>query len=123
MCQKYNENCVAYTGTHDNDTILGWADSADAAEVAFAMDYLHATDRDSLRVEMMRAALASVADTCILTAQDLCGLGGEARMNTPSTVGDNWSWRLTADALTPQATEWLRENTRLYGRIPGGESE
>lgn len=114
---RYDKNCVVYTGTHDNDTILGWADSADAAEVAFAMDYLHATDRDSLRVNMMRAALASVADTCILTAQDLCGLGGEARMNVPSTVGDNWSWRLTADALTPQAAEWLLNNTRLYGRL------
>ena len=113
---RYDKNCVVYTGTHDNDTILGWADTADAAEVAFAMEYLHATDRDSLRIEMMRAALASVADTCILTAQDLCGLGGEARMNVPSTVGGNWSWRLTADALTPQAAEWLLNNTRLYGR-------
>ncbi len=113
---RYDENCVVYTGTHDNDTILGWADTADEAEVAFAMDYLHATDCDSLRINMMRAALASVAETCILPIQDVCGLGGEARMNVPATVGDNWSWRLTADQLTPQAAEWLLDNTRLYGR-------
>ena len=113
---RHKRNCVVYTGTHDNDTILGWADSTDEKEVAFAMDYLHATDRDSLRLSMMSAALASVADTCILTAQDVCGLGGEARMNVPSTVGDNWSWRLVAEQLTPQATAWLAENTRLYGR-------
>ena len=119
---RYDKNCVVYTGTHDNDTILGWADSADEDELTFAMDYLHATDRDSLRKNMMRAALASVANTCILTAQDVCGLGNEARMNVPSTVGDNWSWRLTADALTTQATDWLRENTRLYGRLLNKEN-
>ena len=113
---RYHKNCVVYTGTHDNNTILGWADTADEEEVAFAMAYLHATDRDSLRENMMCAALASTANTCILTAQDICGLGGEARMNVPSTVGDNWSWRLTADKLTPQVAEWLLENTRLYGR-------
>ena len=113
---RYKENCVVYTGTHDNDTILGWADTANKAEVAFAMDYLHATDRDSLRVNMLRAALSSVAETCILPIQDVCGLGSEARMNVPATVGDNWSWRLTADQLTPQAAEWLLDNTRLYGR-------
>ncbi len=113
---RYKKNCVVYTGTHDNDTILGWADTADEQELAFAMDYLQATDRDSLRLNMMRAALASVAETCILPIQDVCGLGGEARMNVPATVGDNWSWRLTAEQLTPQAAEWLLEQTRLYGR-------
>lgn len=113
---RYPKNCVVYTGTHDNDTILGWADTAGEDELAFAMAYLHATDRDSLRENMMRAALASTANTCILTAQDICGLGGEARMNVPATVGDNWSWRLTADKLTPQVADWLLENTRLYGR-------
>ena len=114
----YDKNCVVYTGTHDNDTILGWADTAPAADLTFAMEYLQAQNRNQLRENMMRAALASTADTCILTMQDLCALGSETRMNTPSTVGDNWTWRLTADQLTPPIAAWLLENTRLYGRAP-----
>ncbi len=113
---RYPKNTVVYTGTHDNDTVLGWADSLSAGELAFALRYLK-TDRDGLREAMLCAALASVANTCILTMQDLCALGSEARMNTPSTVGtQNWGWRLTADRLTPAITAWLLENTRLYGR-------
>lgn len=114
----YDKNCVVYTGTHDNDTILGWADNAPRDEVAFAMAYLRATDSEELRENMMRAAMSSAANTCILTMQDLCALGSEARMNTPSTVGGNWSWRVTADRLTPQAAQWLYKHTRLYGRLP-----
>ena len=119
----YDKNCVVYTGTHDNDTILGWADSAPRAEVKFAMDYLGATDRDGLRESMMRAAMASAANTCVLTMQDVCALDSRARMNTPSTVGGNWSWRLRAEQLTPQAAQWLYEQTRLYGRLPDAKEE
>ena len=120
---RYDKNCVVYTGTHDNDTILGWADSADEEEVAFAMNYLCATDRDSLRENMLCAAMKSVANTCILTLQDLCALGSEARMNTPSTVGGNWSWRMRAESLTPQVVQWLYKHTRLYGRLPDGHTK
>ncbi len=114
---RHTKNCVVYTGTHDNDTVLGWLDTAAEEEIAFAMHYLQADNRDELRPAMMRAALASVANTCILTMQDLCALGGEARMNTPSTVSENnWAWRLTAEQITPDIAAWLLENTRLYGR-------
>ncbi len=113
----YPKNCVVYTGTHDNDTVLGWIAHADPGELAFAQRYLAATDHDDLREKMLTAALASVANTCILPVQDLCALGSEARMNTPSTVGkDNWAWRLTAQQLTPDIAAWLYEKTRLYGR-------
>ncbi len=115
--QYYSKNCVVYTGTHDNDTVRGWVDSADPKEVVFARQYLGVQDGEDLREKLLVAALASVANTCILTVQDLCGLGSEARMNTPSTVGaDNWSWRLTADQITPKIVTWLNEKTRLYGR-------
>ena len=87
------------------------------------MDYLGATDRDGLRESMMRAAMASAANTCVLTMQDVCALDSRARMNTPSTVGGNWSWRLRAEQLTPQAAQWLYEQTRLYGRLPDAKEE
>ena len=67
---------------------------------------------------MMRAAMASVCDICILTMQDLLGLGAEARMNTPSTVGENWRWRARAEQITPEIADRLAELTRLYGRAP-----
>ncbi len=115
----YPKNSVVYTGTHDNDTILGWAAALSDEERAFAQRYLHADDHN-LRERMLCAALGSVANTCILTMQDLCALASEARMNTPSTVSRaNWAWRLTADQLTPAIAVWLYENTRLYGRLSG----
>lgn len=114
--EHYEKNCVVYTGTHDNDTILGWAQHAPKAEIDFAKQYLDITRRDGLRKAMMSAAMKSVADTCILTIQDVCALGGDARMNVPSTVGGNWSWRLRPDQLTATAAAWLKKHTRLTNR-------
>ncbi len=114
----YPRNSVVYTGTHDNDTLRGWLDTLSDGERTFAAHYLRTDSHDKLHERVLTAALASVSNTCILTMQDLCGLGSEARMNTPSTVGDtNWTWRLTADRLTPDIATWLYDNTRLYGRL------
>lgn len=112
----YKKNCVVYTGTHDNDTLLGWARSASKHEIAFAKEYLGVPRRDALRRAMMQAAMQSKADTCILTIQDVCALGSSARMNIPSTVGGNWSWRLRPDQLTATAAAWLKKYTRLTNR-------
>ena len=114
----YHHNSVVYTGTHDNDTIRGWIGETKEADLAFAMDYLQAADEEQLPAQMMRAAMASVCDICILTMQDLLGLGAEARMNTPSTVGENWRWRARAEQITPEIADRLAELTRLYGRAP-----
>ncbi len=115
---RYPQNSIVYTGTHDNDTVRGWQTTLGDGERTFAMHYLHAATPDDLPERMLCAALSSVSNTCILTMQDLCSLGSEARMNTPSTVGDgNWTWRLTADKLTPEVTAWLYHHTRLYGRL------
>ena len=114
----YHHNSVVYTGTHDNDTIRGWIGETKEADLAFAMDYLQAADEEQLPTQMMRAAMASVCDICILTMQDLLGLGAEARMNTPSTVGENWRWRARAEQITPEIADRLAELTRLYGRAP-----
>ncbi|WP_039924954.1 4-alpha-glucanotransferase [Treponema sp. JC4] len=113
---RYGHNSVVYTGTHDNDTILGWCKSAGADDVAFAKKYLRAESDDELRQEMMISALSCVANTCILCMQDLIGLDGSARMNIPSTVGNNWKWRASEDQITDKQFEFLGYYTRLFGR-------
>lgn len=117
---NYDRHCVVYTGTHDNDTVLGWARTAAPADVAFAGRYLHMGDGDSLNWSMMRAAVASVADTAILTMQDILGLSSEGRINTPATDSGNWTWRLDARCLNDWLSGILREMTALYGRCGEG---
>jgi 4-alpha-glucanotransferase len=114
---RYSPNSVVYTGTHDNDTILGWTESAPANDVTYAMHYLRAATKKDVVREMMLAALSSVSNTCILTMQDLVGLGSEARMNTPSTVGKNWRWRIRKEQLSQESSDFLKTYTTLYGRV------
>lgn len=113
---RYGHNSVVYTGTHDNDTILGWCKSAGADDVAFAKKYLRAESDDELRQEMMISALSCVANTCILCMQDLIGLDGASRMNIPSTVGSNWKWRASENQITDKQFEFLGYYTKLFGR-------
>ena len=115
---NYPKNCVVYTGTHDNDTVLGWTQTAAPADVAYARRYLHVDDAEGFNWAMMRAALGSVADTAILMMPDLIGLGSEGRINTPSTLGGNWQWRIDAVCLNDWLASIVRENTALYGRLP-----
>jgi len=100
---KYVPNTVAYTGTHDNDTTLGWwRDGASELERAHVRTYLQAIDHDGEIVwAMMRAAARSVANLCIFPMQDILHLGSEARMNTPAAGVGNWTWRYGRDALHP----------------------
>lgn len=106
------QNSVVYTGTHDNDTLRGWAESH-PEEAAFACTYLGCSDP----IEgVTRAALASVADLAVLQLQDLLGLGAEARMNVPGTVDGNWGWKADVSMLTPTLATDLRKKAELYGR-------
>ena len=114
--QNYAYNCVCYTGTHDNDTILGWFASAPAADTEKAMRYLRIRENESKSKAMMSALLASTADLAIVTVQDLLELGSEGRMNTPSTNSGNWQWQMKKNALTKAHAKWLKEQTVLYGR-------
>jgi len=117
------ENCVVYSGTHDNDTSAGWFRQSEKALQAEVCDYLGATRRDVVW-SMVRAAMASVASTCVVPAQDILGLGSSGRMNTPSEAEGNWNWRLTTDALNDKLAQKLRKMALLYGRIPASsESE
>ena len=123
---------VVYTGTHDNDTTVGWwnAQAGDdstrtAAQIErehdFALRYLGADGRE-IHWSMMRAAFASVADTALVPMQDILGLGSEARMNLPGRQSDNWRFRFTWEQLTPDIIQRLRELTSLYERGSGATS-
>ena len=114
---NYNKNCVVYTGTHDNNTILGWFDTVCDEDKQFAIDYLRLTKEEGYNWGMMKGALASAADTVILTMQDLLGLSGDARMNVPSTVGLNWKWRSDNNVFTDDLAIKLNKYTTVYRRI------
>lgn len=113
---NYIRNCVAYAGTHDNDTILGWFQDVDEKDRAYALEYLRIEGETEWNWNMMEALWGSVADLTVVQAQDILGLGSEARMNTPSTVGSNWCWRAHADAFTPELAKRLCAKAKLYGR-------
>ena len=86
-----------------------------------ATDYLRADGREGLNWAMMKTAMLSVADVCILTMQDIIGLGSDARINTPSTVGGNWQWRISEGCINDWLAGILFENTKLYFRLPKKE--
>lgn len=111
-----DRNRVAYIGTHDNDTALGWLASAPQEQAAYARAYMHLTSQEGEAWGMLRTLYASVADTAVAMAQDLLELGSEARMNIPSQAQGNWSWRMESDSLTPDLAGRLLELTQLYGR-------
>ena len=119
MPYKYPTNCVVYTGTHDNDTILGWYEKISDEDRKIAQAYLNNADasREKLPWDYICCALSTVADTCIIPAQDYLGLGSEARINIPSTLGNNWKWRMKKGACTEELAGRVRELAWLYGRI------
>ena len=111
------ENSVVYTGTHDNDTARGWANSLSETEAAPALRYFGLQRRRELPAALRRAALMCRAETAILPLQDWLGLGRSARINTPSTMGGrNWKWQTPAGVLTRERAETIREETERYGR-------
>ncbi len=114
---NYPHNCVVYTGTHDNDTTLGWFEKAAPEDVDFCKRYLSLTSQEQHAWCLIRAAWASVGNTAIAPMQDFLCLGGEARMNEPSTVGQNWLWRAQPDVFTPALAGQIAELTKLYARF------
>jgi len=110
---NYPENCVAYTGTHDNDTLVGWYKNEPNKE--FIRDYLNVATDEYVPVAMVRTVLASRAATVIIPIQDYLGYG--RRMNTPSTANEeNWSWRIKKDALSEELAYHISHLTKLYKR-------
>ena len=128
---NYVRNVVVYTGTHDNDTTVGWFESQAGAgstrsaeqierERKFCLDYLK-SDGAEIHWDFIRAVLASVANTAIVPLQDVLGLGTSARMNLPASTEGNWAWRYRQDALNEEMSRRLRHLTQLYGREPAAE--
>ena len=113
---NYTQNSVVYTGTHDNTTTADWELSAPAGDVAFARRYLDVEGGADFTRRFIRAALASVSDTAVIPMPDWLGLGAEARINTPSTLGGNWLWRMDPAALTDALAADILALTKLYGR-------
>ena len=113
----YNSHCVVYTGTHDNDTVMGWMKTAPKASVKYAKEYLNLTKEEGYNWGMMRAAWSSVADMAIVPMQDILGLGSEARINTPSTLGDNWKWRAIPEQIDTKVAKKLYHYMQMYGRV------
>jgi len=124
---NYPRGKVVYTGSHDNDTAVGWwtsgvgdttrSASAVAKERDFALRYL-GTDGTQIHWDLIRAGLGSVADTVVVPLQDVLGKGSDARMNLPGRPGGNWQWRFRWDELTPGDRDRLRTLTETYGRAP-----
>ena len=115
---NYVYNSVCYVGTHDNETGLGWfQDSADEASREFFNAYMRRGEDETVSHALNRGIAAAVSKMAIYTMQDLLNLGNEARMNVPSTLGNNWKWRMKSDALTDQLAEELLELTTTYCRL------
>lgn len=114
------QNCVVYTGTHDNNTTLGWWKSLSRQEKKFVREYVGKSfgvgRASEVPEEMVRMAFASTAALSIVPMQDVLALGADARMNTPGATKGNWDWRMKEDALTPRITERLVSHAEVYGR-------
>ena len=110
------KNSVVYIGTHDNDTAIGWLESLDETSFEFCKNYLRLNEQEGYNWGMIKAALATAADTCILTMQDILGLSSEGRINTPSMPYGNWTWRIEGKCLNDWLSGIIFKTTKLYNR-------
>lgn len=113
----YTRNTVCYTGTHDNMTMRQWFDTADPEAVKYATEYMALTEAEGYVWGVIRTAMGSVSDLCVVQMQDYLDLGAEARMNFPGTLSDsNWTWRITDGMISDSLAEKISKMTRLYDR-------
>ena len=116
--QNYAPNSVAYTGTHDNDTLKGWIENAPQGEVKRALDYAHTSKSDfENNWKLIQVLLDSPSNTAIIPMQDVLGLGSEARMNTPGTISGNWAWKIKPEQLNLEIAQRLRQISASARRI------
>jgi len=119
---NYIQNCVVYTGTHDNDTTVGWFNQLSEDERRSFLDYLGCTSSDGIHWDLIRVALSSVGNQAVIPVQDLLGLGTEARMNYPGKAEGNWGWRYHPHVLTDDLANRLAHLTQIYGRVAKARS-
>lgn len=115
---NFVQNCLVYTGTHDNDTTVGWFDKTSEYERERVLCYLGGLNGEGIHWSLIRLAFSSIANQAIVPLQDVLGLGSHARMNSPGKADGNWDWRYRPDMLTRELRDRLRELTKLYGRAP-----
>jgi len=119
---NYPRNCVAYTGTHDNDTSRGWYETTAESERDLLRRYLARSGQD-VSWDMIRAVWGSVADMVLAPLQDFLSLGGEARMNFPGRPSGNWGWRMDGQSLSDGLRQRIAEMNFLYSRLPEGKGK
>ena len=119
----YDKNCVVYTGTHDNATVKGWLENIPPKDIKNIQEDLGTAPKsdDEMVDGIIRLAQASTADTCIIPIQDYLCLGNKARINIPSTLGNNWKWRVQSFQLNKKVIEKIKKYTKVYGRTMGKE--
>ncbi len=117
---NYEPNCVVYTGTHDNNTTVGWYKEMSPAEREFSKTYMdnYRTAPDEIHWDFIRLALSSIANLAIIPMQDYLGLGSEARLNFPSTMGENWKWRMLPGQFNEELVQRIHSLAVRYSRIP-----
>ncbi|MFW2489501.1 4-alpha-glucanotransferase [Clostridium chromiireducens] len=114
---NYEKNFIVYTGTHDNDTVRGWMETtAPKEQVKNAIEYLGLSKEEGYNWGVIRGAWSSIADIAIAQMQDFLDLGNEARINLPSTLGNNWRWRVKGSLITDDLAEKINKLTEIYGR-------
>ena len=112
-----SNNSVMYTGTHDNDTVMGWyKNEIEDKQREYMARYTNRKEYETVPHAMLRTIFASVSFMAIATMQDLLELGGEARMNLPGTIGGNWTWRMTENQMQPEVEATLSDLTKIYRR-------
>ncbi len=114
---NHKQNCVVYTGTHDNETTVGWYHNLNDWTRGHVNKYFGLTDGKDINWKFIQVALSSVADTTIIPMQDYLGLGNEARINMPSSFGKNWEWRMKKGACTQELAARIKELAIIYGRL------
>ncbi|MBP1926449.1 4-alpha-glucanotransferase [Sedimentibacter acidaminivorans] len=114
---NYEDNSVAYTGTHDNDTLLGWYDNLNDSEKKDVLNYLDTKKDDNINYKIINSLYMSKSNLCIIPLQDFLCIGSEARINTPSTVGGNWVWRVKKETLTDELSEKINNMVNKSKRI------
>ena len=113
---NYQPHCICYTGTHDNDTAVGWYTHATEAERTFAEGYLGAAGTEDVRKALLRCGQGSVAELFVAQMQDYLGLGSESRINVPGVAEGNWRWRMRSGRDSAALAEEIRTLTHTYGR-------
>lgn len=114
---KINENSVAYIGTHDNDTFIGWWENVKEEEKTLAKNYMNITKREGYNWGIIRTLYGTKANRTIVQMQDILGLDNSARMNLPGTVGENWKWRLNIKECSAKLSKKLYYRSKVFGRL------